>query len=127
MARADPLTDERQSLYESDFYRWVEEQTRLLRQGALEHLDVVGRSQRVGDHLRVERDRGRLPEHVVPEGIEVARLPDLRSIARCVGSRHRQLPSSRRGCRDAYHDTVAGVHGRHAGPAMGYSSRRMLI
>jgi hypothetical protein len=40
MARADPLTHERQSLYERDFYLWVEEQTRLLRQGALERLDV---------------------------------------------------------------------------------------
>jgi Domain of unknown function DUF29 len=40
MARADPLTTERQSLYERDFYLWVEEQTRLLRQGALERLDV---------------------------------------------------------------------------------------
>ena len=40
MARADPLTHERQPLYERDFYLWVEEQTRLLRQGAFERLDV---------------------------------------------------------------------------------------
>jgi hypothetical protein len=49
MARADPLTDERRSLYERDFYRWVEEQTRLLRQGALEHLDVVNLVEEIED------------------------------------------------------------------------------
>jgi hypothetical protein len=49
MARADPLTDERQSLYERDFYRWVEEQTRLLRQGALQHLDVVNLVEEIED------------------------------------------------------------------------------
>jgi Domain of unknown function DUF29 len=40
MARADPRTEERQSLYERDFHLWVEEQVRLLRQGALGRLDV---------------------------------------------------------------------------------------
>ena len=41
MARADPVTEGRQSLYERDFCLWVEEQARLLRQGTLERLDVV--------------------------------------------------------------------------------------
>jgi Domain of unknown function DUF29 len=41
MARANPVTDERQSLYERDFYLWVEEQVRLLREGRLNELDVA--------------------------------------------------------------------------------------
>ena len=41
MAHADPVTKQHPSLYERDFYRWVEEQTRVLRQGALDHLDVA--------------------------------------------------------------------------------------
>ncbi len=49
MARADPLTEERQSLYERDFYRWIEEQTRLLRQGALERLDVANLLEEIED------------------------------------------------------------------------------
>jgi Domain of unknown function DUF29 len=49
MARADPLTEERQSLYERDFYRWVEEQTRLLRRGALERLDVANLVEEIED------------------------------------------------------------------------------
>jgi hypothetical protein len=49
MARADPLTEGRQSLYERDFYRWVEEQTGLLRQGALERLDVANLVEEIED------------------------------------------------------------------------------
>ena len=41
MARANPVTDERRSLYERDFYLWVEEQVRLLREGRLDELDVA--------------------------------------------------------------------------------------
>jgi hypothetical protein len=41
MARADPVTGQRQSLYERDFCLWVEEQARLLREGRLPQLDVV--------------------------------------------------------------------------------------
>jgi Domain of unknown function DUF29 len=37
---AEALEDGRQSLYERDFYLWVEEQVRFLRQGTLERLDV---------------------------------------------------------------------------------------
>jgi hypothetical protein len=40
VARAQPLTNEGQSLYERDFCLWIEEQTRLLREGRLENLDV---------------------------------------------------------------------------------------
>jgi hypothetical protein len=49
MARADLTTERRQSLYERDFYLWVEEQTRLLRQGALEHLDVANLAEEIAD------------------------------------------------------------------------------
>jgi hypothetical protein len=49
MARASPVTEQRQSLYERDFYRWIEEQTRLLRQGALEHLDVANLVEEIED------------------------------------------------------------------------------
>ena len=41
MARAQPLTNEGQSLYERDFCLWIEEQARLLREGRLANLDVV--------------------------------------------------------------------------------------
>jgi hypothetical protein len=41
MARADPVTEERQSLYERDFYLWVEQQAALLREGRLDELDVA--------------------------------------------------------------------------------------
>jgi Domain of unknown function DUF29 len=41
MARADPITEERQSLYERDFYLWVEQQAALLREGRLDELDVA--------------------------------------------------------------------------------------
>ena len=40
MARAQALPNEGQSLYERDFCLWIEEQTRLLREGRLENLDV---------------------------------------------------------------------------------------
>ena len=41
MARANPVTDERRSLYERDFYLWVEQQAMLLREGRLDELDVA--------------------------------------------------------------------------------------
>jgi Domain of unknown function DUF29 len=41
VARAQPLTNESQSLYERDFCLWIEEQARLLREGKLENLDVA--------------------------------------------------------------------------------------
>ena len=41
MARADPVTEERQSLYERDYCQWVEQQVRLLREGWLHELDIT--------------------------------------------------------------------------------------
>jgi hypothetical protein len=41
MARADPVRNERQSLYERDFCLWLEEQAELLREGRLSELDVA--------------------------------------------------------------------------------------
>ena len=49
MARADPVTEERRSLYERDFCLWIEEQARLLRQGDLERLDVVNLVEEIED------------------------------------------------------------------------------
>ena len=49
MARADPVTEERQSLYERDFCLWIEEQARLLRQGILDRLDVVNLVEEIED------------------------------------------------------------------------------
>ena len=49
MARANPVTEEGQSLYERDFCLWVEEQARLLRQGSLERLDVVNLVEEIED------------------------------------------------------------------------------
>jgi len=40
MARADPVTLERPSLYERDFCLWLEQQAELLREGRLSELDV---------------------------------------------------------------------------------------
>ena len=41
MARADAVIEERQSLYERDFYLWLEQQARLLRAGRLDELDLA--------------------------------------------------------------------------------------
>jgi Domain of unknown function DUF29 len=49
VARADPVSEEGRSLYERDFCLWVEEQARLLRQGALERLDVVNLVEEIED------------------------------------------------------------------------------
>jgi Domain of unknown function DUF29 len=49
MARAQSLTNERQPLYERDFYLWVEEQVRLLRQGSFERLDVANLVEEIAD------------------------------------------------------------------------------
>jgi hypothetical protein len=49
MARADPVTEERPSLYQRDFCLWVEEQVRLLRQGSFERLDVANLVEEIED------------------------------------------------------------------------------
>src|SRR5918996_2838608 len=41
MARADPVTKERPSLYERDFCLWLEQQAGLLREGRSSELDVA--------------------------------------------------------------------------------------
>jgi hypothetical protein len=41
MARADPVTEDRPSLYERDFHLWLEQQAELLREGRLSELDVA--------------------------------------------------------------------------------------
>jgi len=41
MANATSVTEDRQSLYERDFYLWIEQQTTLLRAGRLEEIDVA--------------------------------------------------------------------------------------
>jgi hypothetical protein len=41
MARADPVTEARSSLYERDFCLWLEQQADLLREGRLRELDVA--------------------------------------------------------------------------------------
>jgi hypothetical protein len=41
MARADPVSEERISLYERDFCLWLERQAELLRAGRLSELDVA--------------------------------------------------------------------------------------
>jgi hypothetical protein len=40
MARANPVTEERQSLYERDFYRWIEQQASRLREGRLDRVEA---------------------------------------------------------------------------------------
>ena len=49
----------------------------------LEHLDVIRRPQRVGDHLRRQRNRRRLLQHALPERVEVVRLCDLGLVIGC--------------------------------------------
>jgi len=41
VARADPVIEERPSLYERDFCLWLEQQAELLREGRLSELDVA--------------------------------------------------------------------------------------
>ena len=41
MARADPLADDRQSLYERDFCLWLEQQAALLRERRFDELDLA--------------------------------------------------------------------------------------
>lgn len=54
MARADPATEERQSLYERDFYLWLEQQASRLREGRLDELDVANLLEEIEDMGRSE-------------------------------------------------------------------------
>jgi hypothetical protein len=55
MARADPATEERQSLYERDFYLWLEQQASRLREGRLDQLDVANLLEEIEDMGRGEK------------------------------------------------------------------------
>ena len=49
MGRAKDVIQTERPLYERDFCLWVEEQVRLLREGALEHLDVANLADEIED------------------------------------------------------------------------------
>jgi hypothetical protein len=55
MARADPVIEERQSLYERDFYLWLEQQASRLREGRLDELDVGNLLEEIEDMGRGEK------------------------------------------------------------------------
>jgi hypothetical protein len=55
MARADPIGKERRSLYERDFYLWLEQQAARLREGRLEELDVTNLLAEIEDMGRSEK------------------------------------------------------------------------
>lgn len=55
MARAEPLTSEPSSLYERDYYSWLEQQAALLRAGRVEALDVVNLLEEIEDMGRSEK------------------------------------------------------------------------
>jgi hypothetical protein len=55
MARANPVTEERQSLYERDFYLWIEQQAARLRDGRLDELDVANLLEEIEDMGRSEK------------------------------------------------------------------------
>jgi hypothetical protein len=46
VARAQPVTEKPQSLYERDFALWLEQQAELLREGRLSALDAANSSKR---------------------------------------------------------------------------------
>jgi len=55
MARADPVSEERASLYERDFYLWLERQAELLREGRLSELDLPNLLEEIDDMGRSEK------------------------------------------------------------------------
>jgi hypothetical protein len=55
MARTGPVTEQRQSLYERDFYLWLEEQATRLRDGRLDQLDVANLLEEIEDMGRSEK------------------------------------------------------------------------
>ena len=55
MARADPVTEERESLYERDFYLWLEQQASRLREGRLDELDLANLLEEIEDMGRSEK------------------------------------------------------------------------
>jgi hypothetical protein len=55
MARAYPVTEERPSLYERDFYLGIEQQASRLREGRLDQLDVANLLEEIEDMGRSEK------------------------------------------------------------------------
>jgi hypothetical protein len=55
VARAEALADDRQSLYEQDFYLWLARQAALLREGHLHDLDVANLLEEIEDMGRSAR------------------------------------------------------------------------
>jgi hypothetical protein len=55
MARAHPVNEERQALYERDFYLWLEQQAAMLREGRLDGLDVANLLEEIEDIGRSDR------------------------------------------------------------------------
>jgi Domain of unknown function DUF29 len=55
MARANPVTEERRSLYERDYYLWLEQQASRLREGLLDELDVANLLEEIEDMGRTEK------------------------------------------------------------------------
>jgi hypothetical protein len=55
MARASPVTEERPSLYERDFYLWLEQQAARLRERRLDQLDIANLLEEIEDMGRSEK------------------------------------------------------------------------
>jgi hypothetical protein len=55
MARAGLVTEERQSLYERDFYLWIEQQASRLRERRFDELDVANLLEEIEDMGRSEK------------------------------------------------------------------------
>ena len=61
------------TLYETDFYAWAQEQSRLLRDGVYTQLDAEHLSEEIEGMGRAER-RQLMREHVGPTGLEFATM-----------------------------------------------------
>ena|SRR5918996_2565669 len=55
MARADPVAEDRRSLYERDFHLWLEQQAALVREGRPDQLDVANLLEEIEAMGRKER------------------------------------------------------------------------
>jgi hypothetical protein len=55
VARAEALSDDRQTLYERDFNLWLEQQAALLREGRLGELDLPNLVEEIEDMARKDR------------------------------------------------------------------------
>jgi Domain of unknown function DUF29 len=55
MARASPVTKQPPSLYERDFYMWIEQQAARLREGRLDEIDIANLLEEIEDMGRSEK------------------------------------------------------------------------